>query len=387
MMTKPAASRRVHTRPIGKNSAPTEKAKILVIEDQVEMFKLIEMKLSRLGYKMRGAVDGKIGLEAASSWEPDLILLDVMLPEMDGWEVCRQIRKTSSVPIIMLTAKNTEDDIIQGLTTGADEYVTKPFGINTLPARIDALLRRTKWQDEIVEKELNDLKHNITSAVTHELRTPLALILHALELAMRENFRDDSDSQLEFIRNARRNAITMRWLVDDLLMLVRMDQGVEIFRRPTQIRPELDRLGEMLENDIKEKELSLIINCSEYMLANLDQTLFRHATYHLLSNAVKFSPKGGSVHLKIEPLGNMGAELVVVDQGGGIAPEYHKAIFERFYQINKGHNRRYGGLGIGLPIARAIADAHGGEINLTSVPGTGSAFSMQFPNAKSDWEF
>src|SRR5207237_7034628 len=101
--------------------------------------------LKGLGYTVLSAFDGVTGLDLALHREPDLVILDIMLPEMDGWEVCKAIRKTSVVPILMLTALTDEVDRIVGLELGADDYLTKPFSTRELIARIKALLRRVEF--------------------------------------------------------------------------------------------------------------------------------------------------------------------------------------------------------------------------------------------------
>ncbi|GAW32776.1 response regulator transcription factor [Carboxydocella sp. JDF658] len=116
--------------------------KILVVDDEMRMRKLVGDFLKKEGYAVREAADGRQALEIFQREHPDLVILDVMMPEYDGWAVCREIRKTSRVPIIMLTARGEEEDELFGFDLGADEYIAKPFSLKILAARIQALLRR-----------------------------------------------------------------------------------------------------------------------------------------------------------------------------------------------------------------------------------------------------
>ena len=131
-------------------------AKILIADDEDRMRKLVGDFLKKQGYQVVEAADGRETLEVFSS-EPDidLIILDVMMPVYDGWSVCREIRKTSQVPIIMLTARGEESDELFGFDLGADEYISKPFSLKILAARVHALLRRTENTKEI--KSFGDL--------------------------------------------------------------------------------------------------------------------------------------------------------------------------------------------------------------------------------------
>ena len=116
---------------------------VLIVEDDKNIRELLQMYLEKEGYAVTTAGDGSQGLTKFRSIKPDLVLLDVMMPVMDGWGVCRAIRSESKTPIIMLTAKSETDDKVNGLKTGADDYITKPFEMKEVLARIEAVLRRS----------------------------------------------------------------------------------------------------------------------------------------------------------------------------------------------------------------------------------------------------
>jgi two-component system response regulator VicR len=118
--------------------------KVLIIEDEKSISDIVKFNLVKEGFEVDTAFDGLTGLNKAMEIKPDLILLDVMLPSMDGFQVCKKVRETSNVPIIMLTAKEEEVDKVLGLELGADDYITKPFGMRELVARIKANIRRTE---------------------------------------------------------------------------------------------------------------------------------------------------------------------------------------------------------------------------------------------------
>ena len=116
---------------------------VLIVEDDRNISELLQLYLEKEGYAVTIAADGGKGLEKFRAIKPDLVLLDVMMPVMDGWAVCRAIRAESQTPIIMLTAKGETDDKVTGLKSGADDYITKPFEMKEVLARIEAVLRRT----------------------------------------------------------------------------------------------------------------------------------------------------------------------------------------------------------------------------------------------------
>ena len=141
--------------------------KILVVDDESRMRKLVKDFLNRAGYQVLEAGDGEEAVDVFFSTKGiDLLVLDVMMPRMDGWEVVREIRKVSEVPIIILTAKDQENDELQGFDLGVDEYISKPFSPKILVARIEAILRRTRQQDGEVLKAggivLDEAAHMVT---------------------------------------------------------------------------------------------------------------------------------------------------------------------------------------------------------------------------------
>ena len=137
--------------PVDSPASQTRVRTVLIVEDEPALASSLSYNLRKDGFNVISATDGVAGLQQARSARPDLIVLDLMLPRMDGLEVCRRIRAESDVPILMLTAKGEELDKVVGLEVGADDYLTKPFGMRELMARVRALLRRTRvsaGQDE-----------------------------------------------------------------------------------------------------------------------------------------------------------------------------------------------------------------------------------------------
>lgn len=165
-----------------------DKKKILVVDDEKNIGDILKINLEKEGYSVLVAMDGEEGLSLALSENPDLVLLDVMLPKMDGFEVCKKIRQKSEIPIVMLTARSEEIDKILGLELGADDYVTKPFSVRELLARVKANLRRTVAPvPETAEPGSGDIKIGEITINTerYELRKngkPIELTLREFEL-------------------------------------------------------------------------------------------------------------------------------------------------------------------------------------------------------------
>ena len=162
--------------------------KILIVDDDTNICELLRLYIEKEGYEASIANDGETALQVFDTFHPDLILLDIMLPGLDGWQVCREIRKKSSCPIIMLTAKGEVFDKVLGLELGADDYVIKPFDSKELVARVKAVLRRT-YVEEPSPKDsgsqivrLPDLTVNLTNYSVTYMGEPLDMPPKELEL-------------------------------------------------------------------------------------------------------------------------------------------------------------------------------------------------------------
>ena len=126
-------------------------SKILIIEDDPTLVRLLKINLEREGYQVDSAPDGLQGLQRAYAGKPELVIMDIMMPAMDGWGVCRRLREACDVPILMLTCLSNVEDKVKGLSLGADDYLPKPFDMEELLLRIEALLRRSRWQPYVAK--------------------------------------------------------------------------------------------------------------------------------------------------------------------------------------------------------------------------------------------
>jgi len=153
---------------------------VLVVDDQPSLVRLVRDNLETLQFKVISASEGSRALDIVENEKPDLVILDIMLPGMDGYEVCRRIREFTTVPIIMLTARNDRADLVQGFESGADDYVTKPFSADELLARVKAVLRRSEYQEvnkysptfSCGDIAIDFVRHEVTKGGTIKNLTP-----------------------------------------------------------------------------------------------------------------------------------------------------------------------------------------------------------------------
>jgi len=348
---------------------------ILVIDDEPNLLIGVSALLKRHGYLVVIANSGSDGLDLARSSRPDLILSDVMMPPPDGFEVRRQLGndpELATIPFIFLTARTNAEDRISGIREGADDYITKPFNPDELLARIETVFRRVKTEQARVREEMQGLaaqemeklRQEITQNFHHEFRTPLVNVMMPLELAVTNKFKDPEE-QLHFVKMALSNLEYLDSLVTDMVILTSLDQH-NLNTTRQSIDPELHitrPVRKRLER-YKSKNLSLSLNIHAGEEIRLPRKELTQAILHLADNAFKFSKPDGNVSIDIRSTAGGGIVVDVRDEGIGIPADQREKVFERFYQISRGDTREYDGLGVGLTIARAIAESMGGGIEL-----------------------
>lgn len=203
--------------------------KALVVEDDGNIAELLRLYLGKDGFEVKIAEDGGKGVSMFSTFNPDIVLLDIMLPVLDGWQVCTEIRKTSKVPIIMLTAKGETTDKINGLEMGADDYITKPFDVNELLARVHAVMRRAEEAQEPAEHKLTFDK--------------LVINLNSYELIVNGEKIDTPPKEMELLyhlASAPNRVFTRNQLLDEVW-------GFDYFGDSRTVDVHIKRLREKLE--------------------------------------------------------------------------------------------------------------------------------------------
>ena len=203
---------------------------VLVVEDDRNIAELLQMYLEKEGYAVTIAADGGQGLEKFRAIQPDIVLLDVMMPVMDGWGVCRAIRAESQTPIIMLTAKGETSDKVQGLKSGADDYITKPFEMKEVLARVEAVLRRSVGT--VPEKKLRRLTFD-----------KLTIDMDAFELTVDGKKVDTPPKEMEllfYLASSPNRVYTRNQLLDEVW-------GFDYFGDSRTVDVHVKRLREKLE--------------------------------------------------------------------------------------------------------------------------------------------
>jgi signal transduction histidine kinase len=352
-----------------------EKKTILVVDDEPAIRLGLAATIRRYGYNVVTAVNGDDGFIKARQSMPDLILSDVMMPDLNGFEMRQQMSEDpllAPIPFIFLTARTSNEDRVAGIRNGADDYVTKPFVTEELMARIEAVLRRVETEQargreqvkQAARDEMEKLRRDVLQNFSHELRTPLGNVMMSLDVVVNNKF-TTPEEQNEFLRVAHSSADRLESLVADIILLSDIDQNnLNLMRQTIDVEHHI--LSPIKRRLVRysAKGLNFAQNIDLTWTIKAPRREFAQAVVHLVDNAFKFSPEGGTVKLTVKPSEKGGVLITIQDEGFGVPVNLREKIFERFYQVSQGDDREYQGLGVGLTIARAVFSGLGGDVKI-----------------------
>lgn len=362
--------------------------KILVIEDAEPLRNDIIEMLSFEGFDVRGAENGVIGVKVAAEYKPDLVICDIMMPEMDGYGVLdalRQQEQTFATPFIFLTAKTDRTDVRQGMGLGADDYLTKPFIASELLETIQARLRKRATLQDMAEHKLRELSDSIITALPHELRTPLNTIIGFSDMLISEANRLQPDQVVEWAEHINLAAQRLYRLVENYLMYVRVEVITHNQAEMRALKQKyLDHPSSIIQFQAMHKaqqadrDADLLLDLVDDVRVYVSDHDLGKIVEELIDNALKFSETGKPIHL-MSLVEDSHYVLRVVDGGRGMTREQMESIgaymqFERWFYEQQGS-------GLGLTIVRRLADLYGGRLELKSDLDRGTTATVYLPLA------
>ena len=349
---------------------------IFVVDDEPDNFDVIEALLSDEDYLLFYAASGEEALQTIDSVQPDVILLDVMMPGLNGIETCQRLKtdiKWQHLPIIMVTALKSKADLARCLDAGADDFISKPINSVELRARVKAMLRIKQQYDKL--QNLLQLRQDMVEMVVHDLRNPLQGIVLGVELLNHPKYPKEKHSQMLGIINE--SVQSLQVLVDDLLKIALIESDkLSLNYTEFDICELLQTVVSKLEVIAAQKNQTIAIqlpskqtNC----FVSLDQTLLYRTLDNLISNAIKFSPENSQITASLaRELGNI--KIQVADCGPGIPVEWRQKIFEK-YEVGNVMDH-ISQIGLGLAFCKIIVEAHNGRIKIKDNHPKGTIFEI-----------
>jgi two-component system sensor histidine kinase/response regulator len=359
---------------------------VLVVDDDPTILDSVTDLLRISGYNILSATNGVEGLRMMQTNTPDLIIADIMMPEMDGYRFYEAVRENPAwtpIPFIFLTARGERKDIRRGYMLGADQYLTKPFEAEDLLVAVEKRLERVRAIQAVTKNEVEQVKQQLLTIFSHELRTPLSYIYGYVHLLEEGHKGLDDDVIGEILGDMRAGAERLVRLTEDLMQIVYIDSGAMVLRmeregKEANISPLI--LQAIRELDEKAERRNVIVSAqipdqiSIWCVPEFVQDVVRR----LVDNAIKFSRREeGHVFVRAEIVKGW-AVIAVQDDGIGIDPANLKLIFERFQQLDR-EKLEQQGVGLGLALADRLVGLHGGRIDVESEPGMGSTFAVYLP--------
>jgi signal transduction histidine kinase len=385
-------------------SGCSDRKSILIVDDMPDNLHLLASMLREQGYSARPVPNGRLALRAAENDPPDLVLLDVDMPEMNGFEVCQALKantKTHDIPVVFVSAMDDVADQIKGFEVGGIDYITKPFQASEILVRLQthlslrALQQQTEKQNARLREQAEALtqanaelaraarlKDEFLASVSHELRTPLNAILGMSEVLSAGIYGPLNERQHRSVQIIEESGRHLLDLINDILDVAKIEADkVELEIGPVSVEAVCQASLQLIRQAALEKRLNVSFTTDGTAITvRADERRLKQILVNLLSNAVKFTPEGGMIGLEVTS--DVECEVLrfaVWDTGIGISEEQMGHLFQPFVQLDSGLSRQYAGTGLGLALAHRLVDMHGGSVSVESKVGKGSRFTVSLP--------
>lgn len=353
-----------------------------MVDDTPRNLQLLLEILKRSGCRVRPATSGEVALKAARRDAPDLILLDINMPGLNGYEVCEQLKldpATRDIPVIFISGLDGVLDKVRAFSVGGVDYLTKPVEAEEVLARVRTHLRLREKERELAEhvvrlEELERLRENLVQMAAHDMRSPLSVISMSLDMLRPADTAEPNELSL-LHRNAQQATGMLARMVEQFLAVSRLEShSLPVVKTEADLTQTVAEVVAGLDLLIGQRQVLQHLPAS--CCLPYDAHLIERVLGNLITNALKYTPSKSPITVAIEPQPGM-MRVAVTDQGCGIPEEYHERIFEKYGQLEV--RQRFVGSGLGLTFCRLAVEAHGGRIGVQSKVGQGSTFWFTLP--------
>lgn len=365
--------------------------KILIVDDVMSNVLLLKVLLTNEKFAIATASKGRQALEQVEKENPDLVLLDVMMPDMSGFEVAQHLKSnpnTADIPIIFLTALNSTADIVKGFQVGANDFISKPFNKEELIIRVTHQISLVAAKRLILSKT-EELQRTIAgrdklySVIAHDLRSPMGSIKMVLNMLILNLPSEKIGAEMyELLTMANQTTEDVFSLLDNLLKWTKSQIGkLNVVYQDVDLVEVTDGVIEIFSMVASLKKIRIHEMKPEKMMVNADIDMLKTVVRNLLSNAIKFSKENSEVLVKMEEVDGM-AVVSVQDYGCGISEEGQKKLLHTDTHFSTFGTNNEEGSGLGLLLCKDFVVKNGGKLWFTSKEGEGSIFSFSIPVKK-----
>lgn len=365
--------------------------KILIVDDVMSNVLLLKVLLTNEKFAIATASNGRQALEQVEKENPDLVLLDVMMPDMSGFEVAQHLKSnpnTADIPIIFLTALNSTADIVKGFQVGANDFISKPFNKEELIIRVTHQISLVAAKRLILSKT-EELQRTIAgrdklySVIAHDLRSLMGFIKMVLNMLILNLPSEKIGAEMyELLTMANQTTEDVFSLLDNLLKWTKSQIGkLNVVYQDVDLVEVTDGVIEIFSMVASLKKIRIHEMKPEKMMVNADIDMLKTVVRNLLSNAIKFSKENSEVLVKMEEVDGM-AVVSVQDYGCGISEEGQKKLLHTDTHFSTFGTNNEEGSGLGLLLCKDFVVKNGGKLWFTSKEGEGSIFSFSIPVKK-----
>lgn len=365
-----------------------QRHRLLVVDDEENNRDIVQRYL-RGEHEVVGVENGAKALEWLETQPVDLVLLDVIMPEMDGLETCRRMKAITGrpfLPVLLLTALNGQEDRNEGLAAGADDFLTKPLDRRELRLRVRTFLR-LRDQERTIRAQIADLQHlqelkdDLVALIVHDLRNPLTGMQGYLELLKQQTLAPQYSALAPRVESLMVSTRKLREITDGMLdVRLLEEQRLQLHAEPTRIRSVLEDAVATVAGAGLAKNVPLRVTLDGEPAATLDRRLVIRAVENLLSNAIRHTGPGTTVDIRASN-GPNDVAIEIADRGEGVADEFKNVLFQKFGSIEAPkRGGRHRGYGLGLYLVRLVAEAHGGRVSVADREGGGATFRLTLPS-------
>jgi len=359
---------------------------IMIVDDEFHNCMAIYEILESKGYRVVGAENGGQAMDVINQEPPDVVLLDIMMPGIDGFELCRRIKnnpQTAHIPVLMIAALSDRKGRLAGIEAGVDDFITRPLDVQDTILRVRNALYTKHLSDQVRNdyqnfRELEYMQDNLTHMIIHDLKQPLTAILGYLELLIMElgdGIEQKQKEYLDLISAATNSSIDM---FNNLLDVYRFrERKIPLQTRTFDIKPLVNTVLKKLKPILGRQKYSVHFPAGP-STAVFDPALIERVLVNLVGNAAKFTKQNGEINVIITRI-KSGIKVTISDNGMSIPVEYQEKIFERFGQVEISQLKERRSIGLSLTFCKMVVEAHGGQIGMESIPGLGSSFWFILP--------
>ena len=368
---------------------PKENSVLIVDDSNANIISLTDILKNE--YTVYAAKNGPKAIELAERFIPDVVLLDIIMPEMDGYAIIKALKsseKTQNIPVIFISSLDTDDDEEKGLALGASDYISKPFSPTVVRLRVRNQIELINQIRQNIEKERAEKNSRAQTdfliRVSHEMLTPMNAIKGLVQLLKMQvlKMREAPEKTMSYFNEIDAASRYLLELIHDLLDVSGKKEGAfTLSNAYFSFHGMFQNVLKGVSHDAAKKHLALTSDIGPSVPPQIygDEERLAQVLTNLLTNAVKFTPEHGFVHVLANAANENGETVIlqieVTDSGIGIQKERQSKIFSLFEQEGATF-MQHGGIGLGLPISSRIAEMMGGKISVESEPNKGAKFTF-----------